>query len=169
MKGRIILGFLTVSLAVLMTTCKIHAPTGLTDQDRAAILKISDNALRIVNAPEIDFEAFVKFYYTEDATTLPSHEPAVQGRDSQIAWYKAYPPVEIGEEILEIDGREDFAYTRLSYTLKLTIPGSTEPIVDTGKGLRIWKKQKDGSWKVSCDIYNSDLPIPRRENPKEGD
>ncbi len=165
MKGKLIWGFLIVCLGISMTACKTPAPTGLTDQDQTAIRKVSEDGLKMLNAPEIDFEAFVKFYYTEDAMTLPSHEPAVQGRASQIAWYKAYPPFEIKEEILEIDGRGDLAYVRLSYTLKVTIPGSTEPIVDTGKGIRIWKKQKEGSWKVSCDIYNSDLPISGRVNP----
>jgi ketosteroid isomerase-like protein len=164
MKRKLILGFLIVCLGISMTACKTPAPTGLTDQDQAAIRKVSEDGLRILSAPEIDFEAFVRFYFTEDAMTLPSHEPAVQGRASQIAWYKAYPPFEIKEEILEIDGRGDLAYVRLSFSLKVTVPGSTKPIVDTGKGIRILKKQKDGSWKVTRDIYNSDLPISARVN-----
>jgi ketosteroid isomerase-like protein len=41
----------------------------------------------------------------------------------------------------------------------MKMPGVAEPVVDTGKGMEIWKKQKDGSWKVSCDVFNSDLPI----------
>jgi ketosteroid isomerase-like protein len=164
MKRKLILGFLIVCLGISMTACKTPAPTGLTDQDQAAIRKVSEDGLRMLSAPEIDFEAFVKFYFTEDAMTLPSHEPAVQGRASQIAWYKAYPPFELKEEILEIDGRGDLAYARVSFSLKVTVPGSTEPIVDTGKGIRILKKQKDGSWKVARDIYNSDLPISARVN-----
>jgi ketosteroid isomerase-like protein len=29
---------------------------------------------------------------------------------------------------------------------------------DKGKYLTVWKKQADGSWKVLCDMFNSDLP-----------
>ncbi len=37
--------------------------------------------------------------------------------------------------------------------------------MDTFKGMEIWKKQKDGTWKVSCDIWNSDLPIQTPAEP----
>ncbi len=42
--------------------------------------------MKMANAPERDLEAFVKFYYTEDAMTLSPNEPAIVGRASQIAW-----------------------------------------------------------------------------------
>jgi ketosteroid isomerase-like protein len=160
MKGKFVWVFLAVFLGILLSSCKTPEPTGLTDQDRAAILKVSEDGIRLFNAPERDFEAAVKFYYTEDAMTLPPNEPAVRGRTSQVAWYKAYPPFELAEKILELDGRGDLAYARLTYSLKMMMPGAKEPVVDTGKGMEIWKKQKNGSWKVSCDVFNSDLPIP---------
>jgi len=159
MKGRFVWVFVVVFLGVLTISCKKPGPTGLSDQDRAAILKVSEDGIKLFNAPDRDFEAAVKFYYTEDAMTLSPNEPAVQGRASQIAWYQAYPPFELAEKILELDGRGDLAYARLTYSLKVKMPGADEPVVDTGKGMEIWKKQKDGSWKVSCDIFNSDLPI----------
>jgi ketosteroid isomerase-like protein len=159
MKGKSIWVFLIVFPGISMIACKAPAPTGLTDQDRAAILKLSEEGLKLFNAPERDFEAAVKFLYTEDAITLPANQPAVQGRANQIAWYNAFPPFELKENILELDGRGDLAYTRGTYSLKVKMPGVSEPVLDAGKGMEIWKKQKDGSWKVSCDIVNSDLPI----------
>jgi ketosteroid isomerase-like protein len=161
----LVCGLFIVCLCISIIACKAPTPTGLTDQDRAAIRKASEDVQKMINAPEKDFEAIVKFYYTEDAMSLAPNEPAVQGRANQIAWYKSFPPVEIKEEILELDGRGDLAYARLSLTLKITMPGATEPIIDTGKGMEIWKKQKDGSWKVSCDIWNSDLPITAPTEP----
>ncbi len=165
MKNKFVWVFFVVFFGVLISSCKTPEPTGLTAQDRAAILKVSEDGIRLFNAPERDFEAAVKFYYTEDAMTLSPNEPAVQGRASQIAWYSAYPPFELEEKVIELDGREDIAYARLTYSLKMKMPGATEPILDTGKGMEIWKKQKDGSWKVSCDIFNSDLPIPPPSEP----
>ena len=95
MKGKFVWVFLVVFLGIFISSCKTPGPTGLTDQDRAAILKVSEDGLKLINAPERDFAAFVKFYYTEDAMTLPPNEPAVQGRASQTAWYNAYPPFEL--------------------------------------------------------------------------
>ena len=97
--------------------------------------------------------------------TLSPNEPAVQGRASQIAWYQGYPPFELAEKIVELDGRGDLAYARLTYSLKVKMPGAEEPVVDTGKGMEIWKKQKDGSWKVYCDVFNSDLPMATPSEP----
>jgi len=166
MKNPIFVGSLfIVCLSISIVACKAPAPTGLTDLDRAGILKVSEDGLKMVNSPEKDFEAFVKFYYTEDAMSLSPNEPAIQGRANQIAWYRAFPPFELREEIVELDGRGDFAYARLIGTVKMTMPGTTEPLVDTIKGMEIWKKQKDGSWKCSCDVWNSDLPAQAPTEP----
>ena len=165
MKGRFVWVFVVAFLGVLTSSCKTPGPAGLSDQDRAAILKVSEDGIKLFNAPDRDFEAAVKFFYTEDALTLSPNEPAVQGRASQIAWYKAYPPFELAEKILELDGRGDLAYARITYSLKVKMPGAEEPVVDTGKGMEIWKKQKDGSWKVYCDVFNSDLPMATPSEP----
>jgi ketosteroid isomerase-like protein len=165
MKDKLAWVFLVVLLVIFISSCKTLEVTGLSDQDRAAILKVSEDGVKLMNPPIKDFEAAVKFYYTEDAMTLPPNEPVVQGRANQIAWYKANPPTELIEKIVELDGRGDLAYARVIYTLKVKLPGATEPIVDTGKGMEIWKKQKDGSWKCSCDVFNSDLPMATPSEP----
>ena len=33
------------------------------------------------------------------------------------------------------------------------------PIEDKGKYIEIWRKQKDGKWKCTADIFNSDLSL----------
>lgn len=148
-----------ILMAVSITACNNAGSSGLSDHDREAIQKMSVEGVKLFNSPSKDFATAVKFYYTEDAITLPPNEPAVQGRADQIAWYKAYPPFELAEKIVELDGRGDLAYARLTYTLKIMMPGATEPVIDHGKGLEIWKKQSDGVWKCSCDVFNSDLPM----------
>jgi uncharacterized protein (TIGR02246 family) len=57
----------------------------------------------------------------------------------------------------------DVALERLSYTaiaVPLVGSGSTD---DVGKGLHVYGRQADGSWKLMQDIWNSDLP-PTRSN-----
>jgi len=155
-------GLFIVCLGILMIACQAPAPTGLTDQDRAAIRKASEDMQKMINAPERDYQAIVEFHYTEDPMSLAPNEPAMQGRAGQIAWYKNEVPslISFREEIVELDGRGDLAFARLTGTLKFAMPGAPSPVVDTIKGMEIWKKQKEGSWKVCRDIWNSDLPRP---------
>ena len=40
------------------------------------------------------------------------------------------------------------------------LPGAPAPFDEQGKFLQIYRKQGDGSWKMTREIYNSDLPLP---------
>jgi ketosteroid isomerase-like protein len=55
----------------------------------------------------------------------------------------------------EIDGRGDLAFARGTYSWTVRI-GDGEPAPDSGKWLTIWRKQADGTWLLSQDIWNSD-------------
>jgi ketosteroid isomerase-like protein len=60
-----------------------------------------------------------------------------------------------GEETV---GAGDLAYVRGRYTMTMAPPGG--PVMaDSGKYLEIWRKQ-GGSWKVTRDMFNSDVPLP---------
>jgi uncharacterized protein (TIGR02246 family) len=51
----------------------------------------------------------------------------------------------------------DLGYTTGTYSMSYKDP-SGKTATDHGKYVTIWKKQKDGAWKVAYDIFNSDLP-----------
>ena len=73
-------------------------------------------------------------------------------------WMASFPPMsDFKLDIVEMDGRGDLAYIRGNYSLKMTPPGAAST-ADRGKFIEIWRKQPDGSWKIKCDIFNSDLP-----------
>ena len=170
MKGKFFWVALAMCLSVFFVVCKTPTPTGLTDQDKAAMRKVVDEALKIANASAPDFAAYVKLYYADDATVLPPNQAAVQGQAALISWFMSAPKMEdFKTEIIEIEGRGDLAYIRGSYSMKVMMPGAPAPVQDTGKYIEIWKKQSDGSWKVFRDIFNSDLPasVPSSEAPKK--
>jgi len=99
--------------------------------------------------------------HTEDAVIMPPNQSMVQGRDEIQASNEASPvPVEANLTIVEIDGRGDLAYVRGTYSITVQPEGVPEPIQDTGKYLEIRRKQEDGSWLITIDIWNSDLPLP---------
>ena len=58
---------------------------------------------------------------------------------------------------VEIDGSGDFAWVYGEYSMTLTPPDAAS-VDDSGKYIEIWEKQSDGVWKVTHDIFNSDLP-----------
>ena len=102
--------------------------------------------------------------HTEDAIVMPPNESMVQGRDEIQALNEASPaPIEANLTIVEIDGRGDLAYARGTYSVTVQPEGVPEPIQDTGKYLEIRRKQEDGSWLITIDIWNSDLPLPPSE------
>jgi ketosteroid isomerase-like protein len=132
---------------------------GLGDQDKAAIRKVADDAVKMVGAGKTDWiPGYVDLYYAEDAKFLMPGAPAVEGRQAIKAAFASLPITSMKFEILDIEGRGDLAYVRGAYDLTLAPPGATAPVVDKGKYVEIWKKQVDGSWKAIRDIFNSDLP-----------
>jgi ketosteroid isomerase-like protein len=92
------------------------------------------------------------------------NEPAHVGRAAIEEWatanWGAVTFSEGSQTLLEVDGRGDIAYARLSYSFAVEVAGMDEPIMDVGKGMVILRKQGDGSWLVSHSIYNADSPPP---------
>jgi ketosteroid isomerase-like protein len=43
-----------------------------------------------------------------------------------------------------------------TYNFSMLIPNSKNTIDDYGKYLTIYQKQKDGSWKIKADMWNTD-------------
>ncbi len=93
--------------------------------------------------------------YTEDAMYMPPGESPIEGRDNIQTYFESQPPT-IAVEIrtIEIDGRGDLGFTRGTYTTTIS-PEGMDPITDSGKYLAICRKQADGTWLISRDIYNS--------------
>lgn len=62
----------------------------------------------------------------------------------------------------------DIAIERFSGDMRLTPKGGGEDVVDTTKGVWIWKRQDDGSWRLLWSIWNSDLLLEDRCAALEG-
>lgn len=127
----------------------------LTADDHEAIRAFYPNWTARVLARDFDdmFEL-----YTEDAVIMPPNHPALRGRDEILAFMQAFPKVTKAEfHVDEVDGRGDLAYVTGRYSLTLEAADAPGPVEDVGKFIEIRRRQADGSWKVSRDIFNSDL------------
>jgi len=130
----------------------------LSDEDVAAIKAATEEYIQAWSSADWVTLAAL---HTEDAIVMPPNESMVQGRDEIQALNEASPaPIEANLTIVEIDGRGDLAYARGTYSVTVQPEGAPEPIQDTGKYLEIRRKQEDGSWLITIDIWNSDLPLP---------
>ena len=88
--------------------------------------------------------------YAEDAMLLPpDHEP-IQGREAIRAFWKQGTDegLEVTNLAVEVDG--NLGYLVGQYHL----PATDEEPADSGKYVMCLKRQRDGSWKVTADIWN---------------
>ena len=160
--------------AVVIGGCQPVAPAGLADADRRTISQMADSAPARFNAAAAakDWASYTTTYYADDAIVLPANGAAVSGRDAITQMLMSYPTMSnVRFTIDEVEGAGDLAYARGTYEMDVAVPGAPAPVHDKGKFIEIWKKQSDGSWKVTRDIFNSDLPMeppPPADTTKKG-
>ena len=159
MKSRSILPAVAV-LALTIMGCRALPPEAgqLSDEDVAAIRGISDTYAQLSLAG--DFSGLTA-KFTEDAVRMPPNEPAHEGRAAIQAYLEGFPTItEFVSTTTEVGGAGDVAFARGTYSLTATPEGALEPVSDSGKWMAICKRQPDGTWLITANIWNSDLPLP---------
>ena len=102
--------------------------------------------------------------YDPDATVMPPGMPPVRGRlEIQAFWQKMMLTAirKVTLEPADLQMRSDIAYETGSYTLDLTLPDGS-PATDAGKYIVLMKRQDDGSWKMTRDMWSSNGTGPVR-------
>lgn len=97
-------------------------------------------------------------YYAEDAVEVPNGEPILKGKvkiattmgfldnkDNRLTW---------APEGADIASSGDLGYTYGNYEFH-SKDKDGKAIVERGKYTTVWKKQKDGTWKVALDMGNA--------------
>jgi uncharacterized protein (TIGR02246 family) len=148
-------------MLLIAVGCQPGATT-LTDEDIAAIRSLGTSYAEANLAKDADAVAAV---YATDAIEMPPNRPAIVGVEAIRASYQS--AFESGMESTEftvtsvaIDGMNGLAFDRGTWSWTGTPPGMSEPVTETGKYLTIARRQEDGSWLWTADIWNSDTPIP---------
>jgi ketosteroid isomerase-like protein len=103
-------------------------------------------------------------YYAEDATMLAMGRAMVQGKDAISKLIKegvaqSPPMVSIRREIIQIEGNANMAYVVHLFAWTMKDPQSGNEFTIPGKGVHVWQRQADGSWKIFIDINNTDVPV----------
>jgi ketosteroid isomerase-like protein len=103
--------------------------------------------------------AFLNAIFSKDAKIYAPNSEMVTGSAAIAAGnaeWVSYGIEEFSEESISFYGNEDFLIDEGIYYL------SYSGIVDKGSYINIWKKE-NGDWKISSNIWNTDLPLSLSE------
>jgi ketosteroid isomerase-like protein len=140
-------------LVLLLGAVLTAAPAVAADQSdlagRAAVWEKDYNAGNLKG---------VQALYASDGCRMPPNQKAVHGNEAILAQIKSgkgkgWAKVKIAVTAAESSG--DLAYGTGTYE----IMGADGSHIDHGKWMNVSKKS-NGKWKIQCDIFNSDMPMP---------
>lgn len=148
------------ALVLAVTGCQQPAPQVADTRaaDEAAIRAVCDDQLKAVAA--MDASKAVSGY-TDDAVFMSPDAPLIRGKaDVQKtfeAMLKDKPEFSIDTPKIEVAKSGDVAYEWV--TGKMAVKDKKGKVTETGfKSLTAWKKQADGSWKMTVDTSIPDPP-----------
>jgi ketosteroid isomerase-like protein len=145
--------FLNLCLGLIPVTLAVAAGT-----DDKAVRDADDAWSKAAGAH--DLEKIVSFY-SNDAIVLPPNGAAITTKDGVHDMWKQIvrdmTSMSWKATRSEVAKSDDLAYVTGTYEMTIK-DESGKMINDKGKYLEVWKKQGDGSWKCSADMFSSDLP-----------
>jgi ketosteroid isomerase-like protein len=135
------------------------------DDDLAAIADFNRRYVQAINDGDI---ATLRGLTTADHIMLsPNGPPRIGKEANDAANARAFERFDIDEswapEETVIDG--DLAYQRGTYVVESTPKAGGDKRRSTGNFLRIYRRQPDGSWRMTRDMFNSDRPPPTAAPP----
>ena len=150
-----------VPFLLMIVACGQSAPA----TDPSVITSRSEIWETALNAGDIET---LMANYTSDARILPPNEKAATGTAAVRAAFGSMIDAGISGSLTSIEAAVsgDIGYNVGNYALS-----ADGEVVDTGKYLETWQRGTDGQWRISNDIWNSDMPaappaMPMGDGPK---
>jgi len=140
----------------MIGACSEPSNRGLSAEDLVGLEAMTQSWLAAHR--DRDWDA-VASHYTEDAILMPPFAPIIQGKSTIRDWFaenEGHTTIEV--ENIEIEGYEDLAYVRGTSIVTHEMPGNASVSFE-GKYLDIRRRDVDGSWKVSIDMFSPDVPL----------
>jgi ketosteroid isomerase-like protein len=116
-----------------------------------------------------DLEKTVSFY-SSDAIVLPPNGAAITTKDGvHDMWKQLIRDMQsMSWKATRVEVAKSGELGYITGTYEMAIKDETGKLInDKGKYLEVWKKQADGSWKCSADMFSSDLPATSPPAPAE--
>ncbi len=161
-----------MSIIVLITfVASGLAFAGDHSKDIAMFQKMNDKMAKAVVAND---QKTAMAMYEDGAYFLHSYAPMMKGKEAMakhnMQQHKAgFKMKSFSLTSVDVFGDNHQKIEVGTYKLTMMIPGMKDLIPDNGKFLTVWNKQKDGSWKIKAEIWNTDNPpmgmgMPKKEH-----
>ena len=125
------------------------APNESPAADRKAVETTVSRYVEATNKGDAD--ALAKLY--DDAVLLPPDHQPIEGRVAIGEFWRQGTDEGLQVTTLRLDVQGSIGYLVGQYTL----PETDEEPADSGKTVMCLRRQQDGSWKVTADIWNSSV------------
>ena len=135
--------------AGFLTGCA-PAPNRPSTADRRGVEATVNRYVEATNSG--DAEALARLY-EDDAVLLPPDHQPIEGRAAIGEFWRQGTDEGLEVTTLRLDVEGGLGYLVAQYTL----PETDEEPADSGKTVMCLKRQRDGSWKVTADIWNSSV------------
>ena len=106
--------------------------------------------------------------FDSDLVVMPPNEPPVVGEAALRSWFLRVTDrftIDLDFSVEEIRVSGKWAFERFSFRRTTTPTGGGEQATVRGKGVHVFRRQSDGSWKIARDIWNSDEAADVGEMP----
>ena len=116
------------------------------------------NYVRVINSNNLDS---LTSMLTDDVIFLAANDKPIVGKPAVRAWAEGYLKAfhtNWDKPVQEFVVSGDHAFERYSYTSTDTPIDRGKPVVDTGWGLVIYRRDADGVWRVARDAFGPDHP-----------
>ena len=129
------------------------------EQQRNALIELD----RAWSQTTKDVEKYLT-YWAPDASVYPQGMPIATGSGAirkTITEVFAMPGFSIrwSPTKADVSASGDLGYTSGTYEMTVN-DAAGKPMTEKGKYVTVWKKQRDGQWKVMEDIFNADATPP---------
>lgn len=156
---------LVVFGVVLVIGCVFVASEAVagSEEDVAAIDKVREMEAASVNDAS---SANVAKIYAADVEYLPPGEPALKGVDAIAEWHSSLigqMDVDLKYTASEVKVLGDWAIEQYAGTVVLTPKAGGDAISENVRGIHVYHRGADGSWKITHDIWNTDKPATATE------
>jgi ketosteroid isomerase-like protein len=147
-------------LGLLALGCARTTPAVDAAADEQAINAVRGREVAAFSAGSVDSVLAV---LTSDAVLMPPNEPMRTGPEAIRTWLQNIASqfsVDARYTDVQVSVAGDWGIERYVGVLRLT-PKTSGPVVEERvKGIHIYRRQADGSWRIAQDVWNSDGPPP---------
>jgi ketosteroid isomerase-like protein len=130
------------------------------DAERNALMSADRAWFEAYSGSDSPADAFIE-QLVDNASLLPPDAPLAQGKEAirvVIMELEAMPGFSItwGPDAADVGSGGDLGFTVGSYEMKMD--GPEGPMRIDGKYITVWRKQLDGTWRVTADMFNANGP-----------